>query len=157
MTKFGNISSGAIWWPNLQPIQVVPLKSILNYSSWKINSRYGVNTLGPLCLWQCFLVRSYLLITLIKCFKGEKSLGSLCSVVNSLIVNIFDNCVISCFFITLIKCLKGHKSQGSLWCSKIKSVTHWVSDKVTHLLSCSGKIPDNHQTPSVDRPWPMQI
>ena len=22
--------------------------------SWKIYSRYGVNTLGPLCLWQCF-------------------------------------------------------------------------------------------------------
>ena len=34
-------------------IQVVPLKSILNYST--IYSRYGVNTLGPLCLWQCLL------------------------------------------------------------------------------------------------------
>ena len=56
MTKFGSNSNGAIWWPNLQPIQVVPLKSILNYSSWKIYSKYGVNTLGPLCLWQCFLM-----------------------------------------------------------------------------------------------------
>ena len=53
VTKFRTNSSGAICWPNLQPIQVVPLKSILNYSSWKIYSRYGVNTLGPLCLWQC--------------------------------------------------------------------------------------------------------
>ena len=38
MTKFGSNSNGAIWWPNLQPIQVVPLKSILNYSSWNIYS-----------------------------------------------------------------------------------------------------------------------
>ena len=42
--------------PNLQPIQVVPLKSILNYSSCKIYSCYGLNTLGPLCLWQWFMV-----------------------------------------------------------------------------------------------------
>ena len=54
VTKLRTYSSGAICSPNLQPIQVVPLKSILNYSSWKIYSRYGVNTLGPLCLWQCF-------------------------------------------------------------------------------------------------------
>ena len=40
--------------PILQPIQLVPLKSISNYSSWKIYSSYGANTLGPLCLWQCF-------------------------------------------------------------------------------------------------------
>ena len=32
-------------------------------------------------------VRSCLLITLIKCLKGQKSLGSLCSVVNSMIVS----------------------------------------------------------------------
>ena len=37
-------SSGAIWWPNLQLIQAVPLKSMLNYSSWKIYSSYGLNT-----------------------------------------------------------------------------------------------------------------
>ena len=45
MTKFGINASGAIWWPNFEIIQVVPLKSIFNYSSWKwkINSR--VNTL----------------------------------------------------------------------------------------------------------------
>ena len=34
-----------------------------------------------------FLVRSCLLITLIKCLKGHKFLGSLCSVVKSLIVS----------------------------------------------------------------------
>ena len=34
-----------------------------------------------------FLVRSCLLITLIKCLKGHKSLGSLCSVVKTLIVS----------------------------------------------------------------------
>ena len=53
MTKFRTNSRCAISWRNLQPIEVVPLKSILNYSSLKIYSRYGVNTLGPLCLWQC--------------------------------------------------------------------------------------------------------
>ena len=26
----------------------------MNYSSWKIFSSHGLNTLGPLCLWQCF-------------------------------------------------------------------------------------------------------
>ena len=26
-----NFGTNAIWWPNLQPIQVVPLKSILNF------------------------------------------------------------------------------------------------------------------------------
>ena len=36
MTKFGTNASGAIWWQNLQPIQVVPLKLILNYSGWNI-------------------------------------------------------------------------------------------------------------------------
>ena len=34
-----------------------------------------------------FLVRSCLLITLIKCLKGHKSLGSLCSVLKTLIVS----------------------------------------------------------------------
>ena len=60
VTKFRTNSSGAIWWP----IQVVPLKSILNYSSWTIYSRYGVNILGPLCLWQCFLGLSRILTLL---------------------------------------------------------------------------------------------
>ena len=41
----------------------------------------------PWPLSQSILVRSCLLITLIKCLKGHKSLGSLCSVVNSLIVS----------------------------------------------------------------------
>ena len=34
-----------------------------------------------------FLVRSCLLITLIKCLKGHKSLGSLCNVLKTLIVS----------------------------------------------------------------------
>ena len=42
VTKFRTNSRCAIWWRNLQPIEVVPLKSILNYSNWKIYSRYGV-------------------------------------------------------------------------------------------------------------------
>ena len=44
-----NSYSGAIWWPNLQSIQV-----LLNYSIWNIYSSYGLNTLGLLCLWQFF-------------------------------------------------------------------------------------------------------
>ena len=49
-----------------------------------------------LSLWLClslslslsiFLVRLSLFITLIKCLKGHKSLGSLCSVVKTLIVS----------------------------------------------------------------------
>ena len=43
-TKFGSNASGAIWWPNLQPIQVVPLKSISNYSFFyllQIGSKFG--------------------------------------------------------------------------------------------------------------------
>ena len=53
VAKLATNASGAIWWPNLQPIQEVSLKSISNYSSWEIYSSYGLNTLGPLCLWQC--------------------------------------------------------------------------------------------------------
>ena len=55
MAKFVINSSGAIWWSNLQPIQEVSLKSISNYSRWEIYSSCEINTLGPLCLWQCFL------------------------------------------------------------------------------------------------------
>ena len=53
VAKLATNASGAIWWPNLQPIQEVSLKSIWNYSSWDIYSSYELNTLGPLCLWQC--------------------------------------------------------------------------------------------------------
>ena len=58
VAKLATNASGAIWWTNLQPIQEVSLKSISNYSSWDIYSSYGLNTLGPLCLWQCFSVES---------------------------------------------------------------------------------------------------
>ena len=55
VAKLATNASGAIWCTNLQPIQEVSLKSISNYSSWEIYSSYGLNTLGLLCLWQCFL------------------------------------------------------------------------------------------------------
>ena len=86
MTKFWTIGSGAIWWPNFELIQVAlsggqicnqfkkcHLKLILNYSSWKIYLRYGVNTLGPLCLWQCFWVYSILFfcVYLFNCIHAQ--------------------------------------------------------------------------------------
>ena len=58
VAKFVIIISCAICWPNLQPIQVILQISILNYSSWKINSSYGLNSLGPLCPWQCLIERA---------------------------------------------------------------------------------------------------
>ena len=42
VAKLATNASGAIWWPNLQPIQEVSLKSISNYSSWEIYSSYGL-------------------------------------------------------------------------------------------------------------------
>ena len=59
VAKLATNASGAIWWPNLQPIQEVLLKSISSYFSWEIYSSYGLNTLGPLCLWQCLEVISW--------------------------------------------------------------------------------------------------
>ena len=53
VAKLATVACGAIWWPNLQEVS---LKSISNYYSWEIYSSYGLNTLGPLCLWQCFIV-----------------------------------------------------------------------------------------------------
>ena len=88
---------------------------------------------------------------LIKCFKGHKSQGSLCSVVKTLIVSgagprdgqwvllsccgqlktsqelrMLSSVTINCqvtkiVMIPLIKCLKGHKSLGSL-CSVVKTL-----------------------------------
>ena len=56
VAKLATNASGAIWWPNLQPIQEVSLKPISNCSSWEIYSSCEINTLGPLCLWQCFFI-----------------------------------------------------------------------------------------------------
>ena len=49
--QFGTNASGATWWSNFELIQVEPCKR--------------VNTLGPLCLWQCLLrLRLSLLLSL---------------------------------------------------------------------------------------------
>ena len=55
----------ATWWPKLELIQVTsPGGQIWNQYKWrhlqidfcqKNDLGYRVNTLGPLCLWQCFL------------------------------------------------------------------------------------------------------
>ena len=66
-----------------------------------------------------FWVRSCLLITLIKCLKGHKSLGSLGSVVKGLIVS-------------LVGRTNGPTNQGTR--SPIE--LFWTAN---HLLSCSGK------------------
>ena len=51
VTSFLINASGATWWPNLQ---IMKMKT-----SCRDYSRYGVNTLGPLCLWQCFTYCQY--------------------------------------------------------------------------------------------------
>ena len=51
--KIGNQCKSRHLVAKLQPIEEVSLKSISNYSSWEIYSSYGLNTLGPLCLWHC--------------------------------------------------------------------------------------------------------
>ena len=48
VAKFVINACGAMWWPNLQPIKVVPLKSISNYSNWKICSRQDAGRRGDL-------------------------------------------------------------------------------------------------------------
>ena len=83
MAKFATHASGAIWWPILQLMQVAPfggqicnlckwrhlvVKFATNASgaiwltntsgilfSWRDNSSFRCYTLGPLCLWQCFI------------------------------------------------------------------------------------------------------
>ena len=51
VAKFGTNASGAIWWPNLELMQVA--------GAGEITQVKRVNTLGPLCLWQCFF-QSYI-------------------------------------------------------------------------------------------------
>ena len=53
LAKFATNSGGITWWSNFELIQV--LKWIQIQYSWKDNSSYKLYTLGPLCLWQCFL------------------------------------------------------------------------------------------------------
>ena len=79
VAKLATNASGAIWWTNLQPIQEVSLKSISNYSSWEIYSSYGLNALGPLRLWHCFLdlfvcwCYWHLLANLVACLTGPQT------------------------------------------------------------------------------------
>ena len=47
VAKFATNASGAIWWPNLELMQVA------FYLAGEITQVKRVNTLGPLCLWQC--------------------------------------------------------------------------------------------------------
>ena len=49
--KIATNASGAIWWPNLELMQVA--------GAGEITQVKRVNTLGPLCLWQCFF-QSYI-------------------------------------------------------------------------------------------------
>ena len=86
MAKFVTNARGTIWWPKLEPKQIalqfwtntigvtwwsnfelIQVENIqlarfgTNASdilfNWRDNSNYRVNTLGPLCLWQCLKVR----------------------------------------------------------------------------------------------------
>ena len=65
--KFVTKVIGAMWWPNLEVMQVAP-SALLHYMlakfltnacgilfSWRDNSSFRCYTLGLLCLWQCFI------------------------------------------------------------------------------------------------------
>ena len=64
--KFATNASGTIWWTILQLCELrhLVVKFVTNASgilfSWRDNSSFRVNTLGPLCLWQCFFDSSQL-------------------------------------------------------------------------------------------------
>ena len=79
VAKLATNASDAIWLPNLQTIQV-SLKSFSTYSSWEIYSRFGLNTLGPLCLWQCFEEKFWIFFILenIKGGRRGRSVPFLC-------------------------------------------------------------------------------
>ena len=61
-----------------------------------------------------FLVKSCLLITLIKCRTGQKFLGLLLEGILKMSLLFVNFLVMSCLLITLTNCLKGHKSLGLL-------------------------------------------
>ena len=64
VAKFITNASDANCWPNFQPMQVAPpgakIGTNTSEATFKLisvrknDSSYRVNTLGPLCLWQCF-------------------------------------------------------------------------------------------------------
>ena len=49
VAKFGTNASCALWWPNLELMQVEP--PLAGEITQVLDAIY---TLGPLCLWQCF-------------------------------------------------------------------------------------------------------
>ena len=56
MAKFATNASGAIWWPNLQLMQVAPYGGQICYKcKCQVQSKLRSQFLGPLYLWQCFL------------------------------------------------------------------------------------------------------
>ena len=64
--------SGAIWWLNLQTIKEIPLEfwTILTEIFIQVMESI-VNTLGPLCLWQCFFNFPLIYSTLKMAVKGR--------------------------------------------------------------------------------------
>ena len=70
VAKFITNASDASCWPNFQPMQVAPpgakIGTNTSEATFKLiyvrknNLSYRVNTLGPLCLWQCEIWASVL-------------------------------------------------------------------------------------------------
>ena len=78
VAKIGTNKNDATWWPKLELMQVkteretlpeaqrtqgidsvsLVISKVEIKTSCRDYSRYGVNTLGPLCLWQCFVFHS---------------------------------------------------------------------------------------------------
>ena len=71
VAKFITNASDANCWPNFQPMQVAPpgakIGTNTSEATFKLisvrknDSSYRVNTLGPLCLWQCLVFQAYIL------------------------------------------------------------------------------------------------
>ena len=55
------------WNRNKTKFAMLPFFRDTLYSSWEIYSSYGLNALGPLCLWQCFLGGSFSLDVVCPC------------------------------------------------------------------------------------------
>ena len=81
-------NSGAHWDINLSQVKMPLFENQCSQESWMRLFSNCHCSCSCLCQIMVFLmVRSCLLITLIKCLKGHMSLGSLCSVVKTLIVS----------------------------------------------------------------------
>ena len=54
LAQFATNTSGASWWPNSQPIQMVPPNlQLMQVVPCGCQSKSRSKFLGPLCLWQC--------------------------------------------------------------------------------------------------------